>query len=269
MAAPPIKPVQDSSPQGSGRPEHAAETGIENRIYDDYEALSRAAAALFAERAREALRDQRDFRVALSGGKTPARMFALLAAAPLRDEVPWSRVQVFWGDERWVPLDDERSNAGQARRQLLDRVPLAADQVYPMVRGASPAEAALAYEEQIRSQFGNQPPCFDLIFLGLGTEGHTASLFPESDLIAETQRWVREVPHGPAGLSRVSFTPLLINQAAAVAFLVSGENKAGTVRIIQQGPRQPEHYPAQSIRPTNGRLIWLLDRAAAARLNGS
>jgi 6-phosphogluconolactonase len=256
MAASPIKPV-------------SSESGIENRIYDDYEALSRAAAALFTECAREALRDHQNFRVALSGGKTPARMFALLAAAPLRDEVPWSRVQVFWGDERWVPLDDERSNAGQARRQLLDRVPLPADQVNPMVCGASPAEAALAYEERIHRQFGHQPPCFDLIFLGLGTEGHTASLFPGSDLISETQRWVREVPHGPAGLSRVSFTPLLINRAAAVAFLVSGENKAETVRAIQQGPRQPEHYPAQSIRPAKGRLIWLLDRAAAARLNGS
>jgi 6-phosphogluconolactonase len=255
MAAPPIKPV-------------SAETGIENRIYDDYEALSRAAAALFTECAREALRDHQDFRVALSGGKTPARLFELLAAAPLRDEVPWSRVQVFWGDERWVPLDDERSNAGQTRRQLLDRVPLAADRIYPMACGATPAAAALAYEEQIRRQFGSRPPCFDLIFLGLGTEGHTASLFPGSDLIAESQRWVREVPRGPAGLARVSFTPLLINQAAVVAFLVSGDDKAATVRAVQQGPCQPGHYPAQAIQPTNGRLLWLLDRAAAARLNG-
>jgi 6-phosphogluconolactonase len=267
--AQPIKPAQRADAEERGRPEDPLEGGIENRIYDDYDALSRAAAALFTECARETLQDRQHFRVVLSGGETPARMFALLADAPLREEVPWSRLQVFWGDERWVPLDDERSNAGQTRRQLLDRVPLAADQVYPMVCGATPAAAALAYEEQIRRQFGNQPPCFDLIFLGLGTEGHTASLFPGSDLITETQRWVREVPRGPAGLARVSFTPLLINQAAVVAFLVSGENKADTVRVVQQEPRQPEHYPAQAIQPKNGRLVWLLDRAAAARLSGS
>jgi 6-phosphogluconolactonase len=266
---PPTKPVQGAGTHAQGRPEGLMKNEVENRIYDDYEALSRAAAALFTECAREALKDHQDFRVVLSGGKTPARMFALLAAAPLRGEVPWSRVQVFWGDERCVPPDDGRSNAGRTRGQLLDRVPLTEDRVFPMVCDASPAKAALAYEQQLRRLFGDQPPRFDLIFLGLGTEGHTASLFPESELIGETQRWVRDVPSGPGGLARVSFTPLLINQAAVVAFLVSGENKADTVRVVQQGAWEPLRYPAQVIQPKNGRLVWLLDRAAAARLNGS
>jgi 6-phosphogluconolactonase len=267
--AQPSKPAQRPDAQEGGRPEDPMEGGIENRIYDDYDALSRAAAALFTECAREALQDRQNFRVVLSGGETPARMFALLADSPLREEVPWSRLQVFWGDERCVPAEDPRSNAGRARRELLDRVPLMDDRIFPMACEASPAKAALAYEAQLQRLFGGQPPRFDLLFLGLGSDGHTASLFPDSDLLGEPHRWVREVPTGSGDPDRVSLTPVLINQAALVAFLVSGEKKADTVRAVQQGPRQPLRYPAQAIQPVNGRLIWLLDRAAAARLHAS
>jgi 6-phosphogluconolactonase len=267
--AQPTKPAPGAAAQARGGPENSIESGIENRIFDDYEALSRAAAALFIECARETIQDRLHFRVVLSGGQTPARLFALLAASPLCEEVPWSRVQVFWGDERCVPPDDERSNAGQARRLLLDRVPLTADQVFPMVCDASPAEAALAYEQKLRRLFGSRPPRFDLIFLGLGSDGHTASLFPGSDLLGEAHRWVREATGGPGGLGRVSMTPLLINQAAVVAFLVSGAKKAGAVRAVQQDPREPRRYPAQAIGPAKGRLIWLMDKAAAVHLKGS
>jgi 6-phosphogluconolactonase len=261
--------VQGTDAQERGRPERPAQGRIENRIYDDYEALSRGAAALLTECARETLQDRQHFRVVLSGGQTPARMFALLAAPPLREEVPWSRLQVFWGDERCVPPEDERSNAGRARRQLLNRVPLAEDQIFPMACDASPAEAALAYEQNLRRLFADRPPRFDLIFLGLGSDGHTASLFPGSAILDETHRWVRETPDGPGKLDRVSLTPILINQAAVVAFLVSGDKKADALRAVQQGGRDPRRYPAQAIQPTNGRLVWLLDRAAAGRLNGS
>jgi 6-phosphogluconolactonase len=267
--AQPDKPALKSDAQEHGRPENPMEGGVENRICDDYDALSRAAAALFTECARETLQDRQNFRVALSGGGTPARMFALLADSPLREEVPWSRLQVFWGDERCVPADDPRSNAGRARRQLLDRVPLMDDRIFPMSCEASPAKAALAYEAQLQRLFGDLPPRFDLIFLGLGSDGHTASLFPGSDLLGESHRWVREVPTGSSAPDRVSFTPLLINQAALVVFLVSGEKKADAVRAVQQGPRQPLRCPAQTIRPGNGRLIWLLDRAAASHLRAS
>jgi len=270
MGVPHTKSGQGAgAPARDRRPESPAASAIENRIYDDYEALSRGAAALLIECARETLQDRQHFRVVLSGGRTPARMFALLAASPLREEVPWSRIRVFWGDERCVPQEDDRSNAGQARRQLLDRVPLADDQIFPMACDASPAEAARAYEQELRRLFADRPPRFDLIFLGLGSDGHTASLFPGSDLLGEAHRWVREVPGGPAGLDRVSLTPLLINQAAVVAFLVSGDKKADAVQAVQQGARPPRRYPARAIRPTNGRRLWLLDRAAAARLNDS
>jgi 6-phosphogluconolactonase len=265
MTMPPTRPAHGDGASRRGRPAGP----IQNRIYDDYDALSRAAAALFIACAREALQTHQDFRVALSGGRTPARMFALLAASPLRTEVPWSRVQVFWGDERCVPADDERSNAGQACRQLLDRVPLQADRIYPMACEASPAEAALSYEQELRRLFGDRPPRFDLIFLGLGSDGHTASLFPGSDLIAERRRLVREVPTAAAEPDRVSFTPVLINQAAIVAFLVSGAKKADTVRAVQQGPYEPQRLPAQAVRPRAGRILWLLDRAAASRLEAA
>jgi len=240
-----------------------------NRIFDDYESLSAAAAEFLSVCAQSAVNERGRFVVALSGGSTPARMLEILATAPLRDAVPWTRLHVFWGDERCVPPEDRRSNAGQARRIVLDRVPVVDQQIHFMDGRTSPSEAAAACETQILRLFGGAPPRFDLIFLGLGTDGHTASLFPGSDLLTETQRWVRAVPTSAGAPDRVSFTPALINQAAVVAFLVSGAKKADAVRAIQQGPRKPLHLPAQTTRPVNGKLIWLLDQAAAARLDDS
>jgi len=239
------------------------------RVFDDYERLSLAAADFLVDCAQSAVNARGRFVVALSGGETPQRMLELLAAAPLRDAVPWPYLHVFWGDERCVPLEDPRSNAGRARRILLDRVALADRQIHAMDCRRSPAEAAADCEAQIHRLFGGAPPCFDLIFLGLGSDGHTASLFPGSGLLAERHRWVGAVPTEGANVDRVSFTPVLINQAAVVALLVSGDTKADAVLAVQKEPRDPLHLPAQAIRPTDGRLIWLLDRAAAARLDAA
>jgi 6-phosphogluconolactonase len=240
-----------------------------NRIFKDYETLSRAAAELFAECARRAVQNHGRFVVALSGGNTPKRAFEILALAPLRDSIDWSRIEVFWSDERCVPPGDSRRNSLSARRRLLDRVPIPADRIHPIEGLDSPSQAAAEYENQIRGIFGENPPHFDLIFLGLGQDGHTASLFPYSDILEDKHRWVRGVQAGESQPDRVSFTPVLINQAAVVAFLVSGEQKSSIVREIQLGPREPNRLPAQNIRSQYGKTVWLLDRKAASCLEAA
>jgi 6-phosphogluconolactonase len=237
------------------------------RVYDDFEALSRAAGELFAAIAEKAIAEKGSFTVALSGGKTPQRMFELLALPPLCDSVDWSQVEVFWGDERCVPADDSRNNALSARKLLLDRVPIPPERVHPIECSFSPARAAVDYEDQIRRVFNTVPPRFDLIFLGLGDDGHTASIFPGSDIVYDTKRWVREVETAGFDPDRVSFTPFLINQAAVVAFLVSGGKKSSVVREVQGAPKEPLRLPAQQIAPVDGRLIWMLDQSAAGELD--
>ncbi|MCB2187937.1 MAG: 6-phosphogluconolactonase [Deltaproteobacteria bacterium] len=237
-----------------------------NQIFADYEALSRGAAEFFVAEAREALASRGVFRVALSGGNTPERMFAILAAPPLSAQVAWDRVAVFWSDERCVPPTDERRNSLHARRAWLDRAPAAEAQVHPVDCQDDPGRAARAYELAITARFAGEAPRFDLIFLGLGADGHTASLFPGHDQAGDAGRLVREILTGPGEVDRVTFTPGLLNQARVVAFLVSGPEKAQVVREIQEGPRDPGRRPAQLVQPSPGRLVWLLDRAAAREL---
>ncbi len=237
------------------------------RVYDDYEALSRAAGALFAEIAGEAVAARGRFVAALSGGSTPNRMFELLGRSPLCESVDWPQAEIFWGDERCVPENDPRNNARAARSRLLDRVPISEDQVHPIRCSGAAHQAAADYENLIRRTFGSTPPRFDLILLGLGEDAHTASLFPRRPALLQTRRWVQEVPAEDTGQpGRVSFTPALINQAAQVIFVVSGKSKAGAVYEVNAGPRDPDRLPAQSIRPVDGQMLWLLDRAAAAKL---
>ena len=206
--------------------------GAEVRLYSDLEALSRAAADVFVERAVRALAARGRFSVALSGGRTPERTFELLAQSPRRDRVDWDKVHVFWGDERCVPPADPRHNACLAREAWLDRVPIPEAQVHPIICHESPGEAALAYEELLRRFFAGREPAFDLVVLGCGADGHTASLFPGQPALAEPERWAVAVPHGaPDGLVRVTLTPVLFNRARFVMFLVVGPDKT---RILKE-----------------------------------
>jgi 6-phosphogluconolactonase len=206
------------------------------------------------------------FSVALSGGATPRRTYELLAAPPLADQAPWDRVHVFWGDERCVPESDPRSNAHLARAAWLDQVPIPANQIHPMHCAADPAAGARRYEAQLREFFAGQPPILDLVFLGLGDNGHTASLFPGLPVLKEAERWAAAVYVAEQDLYRVTLTAPLINQAALVAFLVAGPAKAGVLREVLHGPRDPARLPAQLIQPHPGELLWLTDLAAAASL---
>ena len=234
----------------------------------DSAAVAQAAAELFVSRSRAAQAEGRDFRVALSGGSTPRRFHALLAASPLREQVDWSRIQFFWGDERCVPPDDPESNYGMARETLLDALAIPASQIHRMRGEDDPAMAARAYEAEAREVFGAGPfetPRFDLIYVGMGPDGHTLSLFPHTAALRVTDRLVTENHVPQLNTTRITFTTTLANAAAMVAFVIAGPDKADALAEVLHGARNPEQYPSQLIAPA-GELRFIVDQAAAANL---
>lgn len=236
-------------------------------VYDDGESLSRAAAALFAREARSAVAARGRFGVALSGGETPRRAYEMIADESVSARIDWARVHVFWGDERCVPGDDPRSNERMAREALLARVPVPEGNIHPMRCAEDPAGAARRYEEELRAWFDGGPPNLDLVLLGLGENGHTAGLFPGDATVAERRRWVAEAGAEGEGFARVTMTPVLINAAELVLFLVSGAEKARVMNLVMKPRRSAAPLPAQLIRPCPGELLWMADRAAAAQLD--
>ncbi|MDA8137610.1 MAG: 6-phosphogluconolactonase [Desulfobacteraceae bacterium] len=237
------------------------------RVLPDLDALGRAAAELFARQARLAISRRQRFAVALSGGQTPRGLYELLAAPPWRDAIDWQKIHVFWGDERCVPPDDPRSNARMARAALLDHVPVPPDQIHPILCHQNPARSAERYRDLLRDFFGNTPPVFDLILLGLGEDGHTASLFPQAQILHDSTAWTASVYVEAQAMHRVTLMPALINQARLVVFLVSGAAKAAILKAVLSEPADPVRWPAQLIRPGSNELVWLADMAAAAQLD--
>jgi 6-phosphogluconolactonase len=231
--------------------------------------LARAAAALFTERASGAVSARGRFTAALSGGRTPEAFYSLLAKAPFTTGIPWDRVHLFWGDDRCVPPEHGESKYRLARERLLDHVPIPPENVHRMRGEMDPVEAATLYEGLLREFFGpcGEPcPAFDLVLLGLGEDGHTASLFPGSPAIRESSRRVSAQYVDAHKGWRITLTPPAINSARLAAFVVSGKGKAAAVRDVLEGPFRPETLPAQAIRPARGELRWMLDRDAARLL---
>ena len=185
---------------------------------------------------------------------------------PLQEQIRWESVYIFWGDERCVPTDDPRSNARMAHKILLDHVPVPVNQIHPIRGDLTPVLAAAQYETELRDFFGDQPPVFDLILLGLGENAHTASLFPHTPVLDEKERWVKEVYVAEQDMYRVTLTAPLINQAKNVIFLVSGTDKALALQSVLEGAYQPHELPAQLMRPNGAHPIWLVDRAASHKL---
>jgi len=235
------------------------------RVYADAAALAHAAARLFTGAARAAVAARGRFVVALAGGATPRATYELLAQEPWRSRVPWPWVHVFWGDERCVPPNDERSNERMTRQALLDHVPVVAGQVHPIRCSDDPAGAAQRYEAILRGIFPDARARFDLVLLGLGANGHTASLFPGTDVLKEERRWAKEVFVAEEDTWRVTLTAGAINSATLVAFLVSGREKAEILDRVLHGPRETAKLPAQLIEPQDGELVWLVDAAAAGK----
>ena len=243
----------------------------ELRVYGDAEQLAIAAAELFVKIATESIGARGCFRVALSGGSTPRRVFELLATDTFSRRVDWDHVDIFWGDERYVPADDRDSNYRMTNEALLRHVPAPAANIHRVPTEISPPHAAAdAYENNIWRRFGDSfsMPQFDLIFLGLGTNGHTASLFPHSPALQETSRLVLADFVAEANTWRISMSAPLLNHGRTVAFLITGEEKAQVLREVLLGPSDPERLPAQLIIP-EGNLLWLVDKATAALVSGT
>ena len=243
----------------------------EVEIYASAELLARAAAERFVALAGKATSRSGAFRVALAGGTTPRRLYALLAEDSYSARVPWDGVHFFWGDERCVPPDHEQSNYRMAREELLDRVPVPADQVHRMRGELQPELAASKYEKLLRQQLspdGSEKTLgrFDLVLLGMGDDGHTASLFPGTPALAETERWVVGQYVEKLEAWRITLTPPLLNAAHHVLFLVEGQGKAARLHEVLEGESHPDQLPAQLVRPTAGELVWMLDRPAASGL---
>lgn len=239
--------------------------------FSDAEALAAFAAQEFVRRAAAAIRERGVFRVALAGGQTPRRTHEALTRPPLRNRVDWTSVQFFFGDERAVPPDHPDSNFNAARLALLDQLPLHASQVHRLAGERGDLDgAAREYAADLGRSFGvpqgPNPPRFDLVFLGMGKDGHTASLFPFTEALGEARAWVvrNEVPQ--LDTTRLTFTYPVLNAALAVLFMVSGHDKAEALERVLEGPPNLQQFPAQGVKPDAGDLIWLVDEAAAGRL---
>lgn len=239
----------------------------EIRIFRNLRDISRNAAMLFVEQAGKAIQERGQFLVALNGGSTPAGTFQLLATE-FREKVDWSHVHIFWGDERSVPPTDPENSYGQARDLLLRHVPIPDSNTHRIEGEIAPAEASKDYTMILR-KFASAPlewPRFDLVYLGMGEDGHTASLFPGSPLEATTPVMAVTGQYQDRPAQRVTLTPLVFNSARMVVFMAAGEKKAATLAEVLSGRYNPELYPAQRIEPKDGRLIWLVDEEAASRL---
>lgn len=241
-------------------------------VFENVQSLASAAADEFVRRANESSKGSDTFSVALSGGSTPKRLFRALASEENRGRVAWDRVHFFWGDERYVPPDHPDSNFGAARDLLLEPLAVPADNIHRFkTELGDPVEAANQLETELRDFFKlrheGQLPRFDLVLLGLGLDGHTASLFPGSAALAEDVRLVSANWVEKLGSFRLTLTARAFNNAVRILFLVTGAEKARVVRDVLEAETETARFPAQLIQPCNGDLFWYLDRDAAAQLS--
>ena len=238
------------------------------KVFADAQSLSAYAAEFYLRTANEARVANQNFLVALSGGSTPARMYRLLAEPPFRDALAWDKSLFFWGDERCVPADDPESNYFQAYQLLLGPVGVPASNIFRVKGELEPDEAAKEYIGQLKllAAEGRRFPAFDLVFLGLGSDGHTASLFPGSALGGDLPAMHVSASYQGRPASRVTLTPEVFNTASNVVFMAAGKDKADALFATLAGRFDPLAYPAQRITPENGNLIWLVDQSAAGML---
>jgi 6-phosphogluconolactonase len=240
----------------------------ELQVYKDSAEVAAAVADLFINVGQTALTVRGSFHVALSGGNTPRAAFELLAREPRSESLAWKDVFVYFGDERCVPPDDEQSNFRMAEETLLDAVPIPKHNVHRIHGETDPAEAARDYAKVLLDDMGD-PPRFDLMLLGMGPDGHTASLFPGSSPEEDSDKLVRAVYAKSQMMWRVTLTPTVINASRVVAFAVEGVDKASTLCDVYTGPLDPVKYPSQIVAPTDGRLIWIVDKLAAGMIEGA
>jgi 6-phosphogluconolactonase len=212
------------------------------------------------------LKDYPNFHWVLSGGNTPKSLYHLLSTEDYKNKIDWTRIQFYWGDERYLPFNDERNNAHMAFEELLNKVPVNKDHIHVIPTHPDPISAANEYEELLHKTFPGGNQSFDLVLLGIGDNAHTASLFPGYDVILEKKHWVRSYYLEEQMMYRITLTAPVINLAKKVAFLVTGESKARALQNILEQYYNPSLWPAQLIQPHNGKPDWWLDEAAAKNL---
>ena len=237
-------------------------------VYPDTDILSCEAAQYIIRIAQESISTHGNFMIALSGGSTPKKLYSLLGDEPYRSQMNWSLVDIFWSDERSVPADNEESNYHMAQQVLLSKIPVTAEQIHRMPADQADGDAAsLVYTLDMQRAFATDGiPNFDLIQLGMGPEGHTASLFPHQSALHEQQRLVMPVTVPKPPPARLTFTPRILNAARHVLFLVTGTEKAEALQAVLEGSYQPDEYPAQLLQSARGEVTWMLDEAAASKL---
>ena len=241
------------------------------RQFADLKELSEVVADEFRAIANQAIAVRGRCTVVLAGGSTPRHLYERLASQPFRGRVRWDRIEFFWGDERAVPPDHPDSNFGMARNLLLEPLAIPAAHIHRIHAERDDLKAAAsAYEDEIARVFdvptGGPPPAFDLVLLGMGADGHTASLFPGAEILGEARHWVVSYDARAGAAPRVTMTPRIFNAARSVLFMVAGTEKAEALAHVLEDASDPQRWPAQMIQPTSGDLLWFVDAAAAARL---
>ena len=234
---------------------------MEITVFNDLDTLYKKAADTFVELAEKSIASKDRFAVALSGGSSPKAIFSLLATEEYSQKVEWNKVYFFWVDERWVPLEDEKSNARMTFETLLHRVPVNGDQIFPMYKdGIEPEDYAKEYENQIRTVLGEEG-IFDFILLGMGDDGHTASLFPGEKVLEAKDKWVDAYYLKPQEMFRITLTAPIINKAEHILVVAFGESKKHALNEVLNGEYNPELYPLQLIRPKEGFMFFTDEKA--------
>ncbi len=231
--------------------------------------IAREAAHQFLTLAQDSIKKSNSFTVVLSGGSTPQKTYTLLASKDFAGQIDWEQVHIFWSDERYVPHDHPDSNYRMAKNILLDKIPLPAQNIHPFQTGQELSLSASLYERELIDFFKLKPgefPSFDLIILGMGSDGHTASLFPHTGALLETRHLAAAQYVEKIAAYRLTLTFSAINHAKNILFIVSGESKSWTLKNVLKGPLQVQDFPSQSIKPIHGTLTWLLDKTAASKL---
>lgn len=236
------------------------------KIFKDQSTASKAMVENFISVAKESVAERNRFTVALTGGSSPKILYDILRSAPYRQRVPWKNCYIFWSDERAVPFNDERNNACMGFENLLNHVPVPADQIFRINGDLAPEKSADEYEKILNRHFEEQNPSFDLILLGMGADGHTASIFPESEAVHEQSRLVTTGYNKKQYTHRITFTAPLINKAQHIFFAVFGDEKAETLKLVLEGDYNPEKLPAQLVNPEQGDITWFLDEKSAKLL---
>jgi len=238
-------------------------------IFATTEEIFKEAAAVFISSANEAIMQKGYFAVALTGGSSPEGLYRLLSEDQYKNQIDWTKVLIFWGDERWVPLDNDLSNARMSYEQLLDRVPVRPVNVFPMYRdGITAEDFAAVYNVLLKEMLGSDGR-MDLILLGMGQDGHTASLFPGTVALDETENWVTAYYLEQQQMYRITLTAPFLNRARKLLVIAFGETKAEALKEVIEGPYNPRIYPAQLLAPSQGELLFLVDKKAAKYLHGT